>query len=123
MNSLEYIEKEIEVTKKQLNKYPLTKEQSDPNYKHKEADIQYVHNKFYTEQLQTLQQIKLELEAWYAIKPYVVVKKGFVNLYENDFKSIEFKEGCIDELASGEDYENVQKIVQALEVKACQKEE
>lgn len=73
MNSLEFIEKEIDVTKKQLVKYPLSKEQSDPNYKHKEADIQYIHNKYYTERLQTLQQIKSELEAWEIVKDNTII--------------------------------------------------
>lgn len=71
MNSLEFINKQIEVTKKQLAKYSLSKEQSDPNFKHKEADIQYIHNKHYTEQLQTLQQIKTELEAWEVVKKHL----------------------------------------------------
>lgn len=72
MNSLEFINKQIDVTKKQLAKYPLSKEQSNPNYKHKEADIQYIHNKYYTEQLQTLEQIKCELEAWKVCKEFIV---------------------------------------------------
>jgi hypothetical protein len=76
MTSLEFIEKQIDVTKKQLAKYPLSKEQSDPNYKHKEADIQYVHNKYYTEQLQTLQQIKSELEAWEVVKKHCDYQDG-----------------------------------------------
>lgn len=76
MTSLEFIKKEIDVTKKQLAKYPLSKEQCDPNYKHKEADIQYIHNKYYTEQLQTLQQIKTVLEAW------EIVKKDFTLTWE-----------------------------------------
>ena len=75
MNSLEFIEKEIDVTKKQLAKYPLSKEQSDPNYKHKEADIQYIHNKYYTEQLQTLNQIKSELEEYQKLKEKEKTKK------------------------------------------------
>ena len=87
MTSLEFIEKEIDVTKKQLAKYPLSKEQSDPNYKHKEADIQYIHNKYYTERLQTLQQIKFELEAWEVINnrfEYFEMEEGdvFINKQE-----------------------------------------
>ena len=75
MTSLEFVEKEIDATKKQLAKYPLSKEQSDPNYKnyiHKEADIQYIHNKYYTERLQALQQIKHELEAWEVVQGTIV---------------------------------------------------
>ena len=90
MTSLEFVEKEIDATKKQLAKYPLSKEQSDPNYKnyiHKEADIQYIHNKYYTERLQALQQIKHELEAWEVINnrfEYFEMEEGdvFVNKQE-----------------------------------------
>lgn len=79
MTSLELIEKEIEIAKKQLAKYPLDKEQSDPNYKYKEADIQYIHNKYYTEQLQILQQIKSELEAWEVVKSRLTIG-SFINM-------------------------------------------
>lgn len=57
-----------------------------------------------------------KIEAWEAIKSYLVVKKGYVNLYEAEYRTIELKNGCIDELESEEDYENVQKIVKALEM-------
>lgn len=83
MNSLEFIEKAINTTKKQLVKYPLSKEQSDPNYKHKEADIQYIHNKYYTEQLQTLQQIKIKLEEYEKLKDKETPKKTKTKMNEH----------------------------------------
>ena len=58
--------------------------------------------------LKHLETIKAKLEAWESIKPYLVVEKRFVNLYEKDFTTIELKNGCI--------YENVDKILKALEV-------
>lgn len=62
MTNLEFINEEIEITKKQLNNYPLTEKQSDLNYKYEESYIKCMFNKFYNERLQTLQQIKNDLE-------------------------------------------------------------
>lgn len=68
MNTLEFIDNLIKYNETQLAKYPLSGKLLDPNYKHKEADIVYKHNKYYTEQLQTLYQIKSKLEAWEVAK-------------------------------------------------------
>lgn len=122
MNSLEFINKEIEYCHLMISK---TKEQElfrksvlglDPNHKLEEPNPYLSGIIYYRQRIDQLQLIKIKLEAWKSIEPDLVVTKRFVNLYENDFTTIELKNGCIDELESGKDYEKIDKILKALEV-------
>lgn len=116
MNNLDFINNLIKHNEAQLAKYPLSGKLLDPNYKHKEADIIYKHNKYYTEQLQTLYKIKTELEAWKEIKKYINLKESRVALYDSIYEYIELENDCIDESNSEEEGISIMIIKKALEV-------
>lgn len=115
MTNLELIEKEIEIAKKQLAKYPLDKEQSNPNYRYKEADLQYIHNNFYTQRLNQLQQIKTIFLAWESIKQGLKIREG---KFDDDsyYEYLDFEYDLFDEGLTENAGERLIPIKKALEV-------
>lgn len=102
MNSLEFINLEIAITKTKLKE----------------------HNKFAQTQLairdekrlKYLQQIKTELEAWEEMKKYIIIKVGHNVYFDSTFEYIELENGCIDESYSEEEGVSIISIKKALEV-------
>ncbi len=110
MNSLEFIEREIELCKHeiQINKIGIENQFDKTFYKNRDEVM--------NEKLQTLYRIKTELEAWYAIKPELVIDKHVENSYEDEFRTITFKSGCIDDIEILENKSKINAISKALEV-------
>ncbi len=67
-DELEYINKLISVAKKNLDKYPVSEELLKSNNLLKQGDINYRCNRYYTEELCLLEQIKYKLEAFDVVK-------------------------------------------------------
>lgn len=67
-DELEYINKLIAVAKKNLAKYPVSEELLNSNDLIKQGDINYMCNRYYTEELYFLEQIKNKLEAFDIVK-------------------------------------------------------
>lgn len=111
MNSLEFINEEIKHLKFILEQDDVLQSFTDKDYK-KLKDI-----------LQTLQQIKTELEAWKETKKYIILKEGRVALYDSIFEYIELENGCIDESNSEEEGISIMVIKKALEVNKNEKNE
>lgn len=109
MNSLEFINQEIEHIKNVL--------ETDADIFETLPIVKDYRSRL-KEELQTLQQIKTELEAWENVKKYLVVEK---NTYEEDWEEIEYD--YIDFVGDnidpfhGSDFEEVETIKKALEVK------
>lgn len=110
MNSLEFIEKEIEDRKE--------------NIKHWEKQLEcYPNSDVFTrcvnmcnEQLQILEQIKTELEAWEELKKYIVLMEEQYPLYDTTYEYIELENGCIDESNTDEEGKSIMIIKRALEI-------
>lgn len=81
MNSLEFIEKEIQYWQKTINTARSEKLTQtiivslNPLYKVENATLSDNHILLIEEKLQTLQKIKSELEAWYVVKDKVEIKR------------------------------------------------
>lgn len=75
MNSLEFIEKQILFVKQniQYHKDLLTTVEDDESIEIIKSTIKLIEP-----DLQTLQQIKSELEAWYVVKDKVEIKRGTI---------------------------------------------
>lgn len=71
-DELDYINKLIDTTKKNLAKYPVSEELLKLNSTLKQGDINYVCNKYYSEELQLLEKIKIKLEAFDIVKKKVI---------------------------------------------------
>lgn len=108
MNSLEFIEKEIEDRKE--------------NVKHWEKQLErYPNDEVFTrglnkskEQLETLQQIKAELEAWYSIKQGIKLCES--KMYEDSYyEYLQFDEELFDESESEDACERLTPIKKVLE--------
>ena len=95
MNSLEYINKQIKLVKQNIQYHKKLLAESEEEY----ADEIISTIKLLEPELQTLQQIKAELKAWYSTKPY------FVDL------------GDVYVLAISKDDKEYQPLKKALEVK------
>ncbi len=67
-NELDYINKLIATTEKNLAKYPVSEELLNSNDLLRQGDINYRCNRYYTEELRILEQIKYKLEAFDIIK-------------------------------------------------------
>ena len=67
-DELEYINKLIATTKKNLDKYPVSDKLLNSNDLLKQGDINYRCNRYYTEELHILEQIKYKLEAFDVVK-------------------------------------------------------
>ena len=112
MNSLEFIEKEIEAAIKDIEweKTLLEKEFDLIKCGHLREIICKL-----TKKLQTLQQIKSELEAWYSIKQGIKLCEGKV--YEDSYyEYLQFEEELFDESESEDAGERLTPIKKALEV-------
>ena len=71
MTDLELIERQLENLKARLKRNPLTKEQSEPNYKYKQSDLNYREHEYLSNMIIQLESIKAKLEAWEIIKPNI----------------------------------------------------
>lgn len=109
MNSLGFIEREIESCKHeiQINKIRI-ENQFDKTFYENRAEV-------INEKLQTLQQIKSELEAWEAVKEYLVVEESRVD-EDSYVDCIVLKDDCIHPLHSDLEGIHVSIIKEALEV-------
>lgn len=67
-DELDYVNKLIDVAKKNLAKYPVSEELLNSNDLLKQGDINYRCNRYYTEELYILEQIKNKLEAFDVVK-------------------------------------------------------
>ena len=67
-NELDYINKLISTAKKNLDKYPVSEELLNSNSCLKWGDVDFVCNRYYTEELYILEQIKNKLEAFDVVK-------------------------------------------------------
>lgn len=80
-NELDYINKLIEVAKKNLSKYPVSEELITSNSFLKWGDVDYVCNRYYTEELYILEKIKNKLEAFDVVKEELQIVDKTTNLY------------------------------------------
>ena len=114
-----------------MNKEELQKEQKMTNLRWIESEIDRlifsierskILNKngdvaIQEKRLTHLNQIKIKLEAWEAIKSELVIEKHVDNLYEDEYRTITFKSGCIDDIEILENKSKINAISKALEVK------
>lgn len=78
MNSLEFIDREIGRIESEKKRY-LTKFRDEPNDVYLNNFIESLEKK-----IDYLQQIKVELEAWYVVKPYIeIIDKNTPSPYWN----------------------------------------
>ena len=111
MTKLELINKfikETEVTLDFLKNYKPTSVHST-----EQKIKRYEHHK---KNLELLNQIKNEVEAWEESKKYFILNEGFVPFYESTYEYITLKNDCIDESNSEEEGISIIKIKKALEV-------
>jgi hypothetical protein len=104
MNSLEFIDLEIANIREFLGLDDVLCLQTDEDYK------------FWHNRLQTFQQIKAELEAWYSVKKGLKIKEGKVD-DDSFYEYLEFEDELFDEIQYEYAYLNLKPIKKALEVK------
>lgn len=115
MNSLEFIEKEIERCKNIKNGIIAILKEPYHEESFKLVLIDDLRN--YENALSFLNQVKIELEGWEAIKSELVIEKHVANSYEDEYRTITFKSGCIDDIEILENKSKINAISKALEVK------
>lgn len=80
-DELDYVNKLIEVAKKNLDKYPVSEELLNSNDLLRQGDINYRCNRYYTEELYILEQIKNKLEAFDVVKEELQIVDRTTNPY------------------------------------------
>ena len=103
-DELDYINRLIATTKKNLDKYPISEELLNSNDLLKQGDINYRCNRYYTEELYILEQIKNKLEAFNVVKEELQITEKTTNLQGNPlyvYELLVFGQENIDKLNKG----------------------
>lgn len=123
MNSLEFINKEIEYWQKTINTAKSEKlTQSiivslNPLYKVDNATLSDYYILLIEEKINHLNQIKDKLEAWEELQKYLVLDEEYSPFSNLTYKFLFLKNACIDESNSCEEEKSLTIIKKALEVK------
>ena len=103
-DELDYINKLIDTTKKNLSKYPVSEELINSNSCLKWGDVDFVCNRYYTEELYILEQIKNKLEAFDVVKEELQIVDRTTNPYNEPLYRYELNvigQDNIDKLYKG----------------------
>ena len=103
-DELEYVNKLINVAKKNLAKYHVSEELLNSNDLIKQGDINYMCNRYYTEELHILEQIKNKLEAFDIVKEELWIVDRTTNVYNEPLYRYELNvigQDNIDKLYKG----------------------
>ena len=103
-DELDYVNKLIEVAKKNLDKYPVSEELINSNSCLKWGDVDFVCNRYYTKELYILEQIKNKLEAFDVIKEELQIVDRTTNPYNEPLYRYELNvigQDNIDKLYKG----------------------
>ena len=113
MTSLEFIEKEIAMVKKKISMVKSKFTIKGLTYYHINEIKEEIN--ILRDRLQTFQQIKAELEAWYSIKQGIKLCES--KMYEDSYyEYLQFEEELFDESESEDAGERLTPIKKALEV-------
>lgn len=103
-DELDYVNKLIDTAKKNLDKYPVSEELINANSCLKWGDVDFVCNRYYTEELYILEKIKNKLEAFDVVKEELQIVDRTTNPYNEPIYRYELNvvgQDNIDKLYKG----------------------